>query len=336
MSKVYDCENIIQDNICSLFIILCYIILRLEHKWAVMLRIRQLEALSAVISTGSISGAASSLGISQPAMSRLISDLSKNFDFSLFTKRDGQLKPTQEVLLLYPDIERVLELMKNIQYTSSEINERTAGHLKLACLPGFATSHLPKVVAEFLKDRPEVTMTIEPDRPERILEWMVGEQYDIGITDGFSGHPSVERREINIRTVCIFPQGHHLSRLKSVSPKDLVDEKLIHSRKDSVFFQSLSQAFQEEQVKLKSSIEVRQFTSACELVSNGLGVSILSELDAIKYVNQGLEFRPFLPKIPHKLTLLRPILQRPSLIALEFMQMFETSLAPFIQKDVVT
>ena len=103
-----------------------------------MLRIRQLEALSAVISTGSISGAAaSSLGISQPAMSRLISDLSKNFDFSLFTKRDGQLKPTQEVLLLYPDIERVLELMKNIQYTSSEINERTAGHLKLACLPWF-------------------------------------------------------------------------------------------------------------------------------------------------------------------------------------------------------
>ena len=67
-------------------------------------------------------------------------------------------------------------------------------------------------------------MTIEPDRPERILEWMVGEQYDIGITDGFFGHPSVERREINIRTVCIFPQGHHLSRLKSVFLKDLVDE----------------------------------------------------------------------------------------------------------------
>jgi DNA-binding transcriptional LysR family regulator len=112
-----------------------------------MLRIRQLEALSAVISTGSISGAARALGVSQPAMSRLISDLSKNFEFNLFSKRDGQLKPTQEILLLYPDIERVLELMKNIQHTSSEINERKAGHLKIACLPGFATNHLPNVVA---------------------------------------------------------------------------------------------------------------------------------------------------------------------------------------------
>ena len=42
-----------------------------------MLRLRQLEALSAVITTGSISGAAKTLGISQPAMSRLIADLSK-------------------------------------------------------------------------------------------------------------------------------------------------------------------------------------------------------------------------------------------------------------------
>ena len=298
-----------------------------------MLRIRQLEALSAVISTGSISGAARALGVSQPAMSRLISDLSKNFEFNLFSKRDGQLKPTQEILLLYPDIERVLELMKNIQHTSSEINERKAGHLKIACLPGFATNHLPNVVAGFMKERPDVTMTIEPDRPERILEWMIGQQYDFGITDGFSGHPSVERKEINIRTVCVFPKAHSLANLNEITPSDLAHEKLIHSRKDSVFFQSLSEAFQRAQIELKSSIEVRQFTSACELVSKGLGVSILSELDAFKYVNAGLDYRPFVPKIPHRLTLLRPVLKRPSLVALEFMQMFEESLEPFCQHD---
>jgi len=302
-----------------------------KKKNVIMLRLRQLEALSAVISSGSISGAAKTLGISQPAMSRLISDLSKNFEFNLFDKRDGQLTPSQEIQLLYPDIERVLELMENIQNTSTEIKDRKAGHLKIACLPGFATSHLPKVVATFLKNRPEVTMTIEPDRPERILEWMAGEQYDIGITDGFSGHPSVERTEIDIRTVCVFPQGHALGQLKEITPSDLINEKLIHSRRDSVFFQSVSQAFQRAQIEFKSSIEVRQFTAACELVSNGLGVSILSELDASKYVNMGLEFRPFRPKIPHRLALLRPTLKRPSMISLEFMQLFHESLRQYQQ-----
>ena len=109
------------------------------------------------------------------------------------------------------------------------------------------------------------------------------------------GHPSVERSEIDIRTVCVFPKGHAFSKLDEITPVDIENEKHTHSRKDSVFFQSLSQAFQRTQIELKSSIEVRQFKSAYELVSNGLGVSIVSELDAFKYSNKGLEYRPFIP-----------------------------------------
>ena len=176
-------------------------------------------------------------------MSRLIPDLSKKFDFNLFNKRDGQLKPTQEKMLLYPDIEAVLELMENIKSTSSEINNRKAGHLKIACLPGFATSHLPAVIAEFLKDRPDVRLTIESDRPDRISEWMIAQQYDFGIIDGFSGHPSGEQSEIDIRTVYVFPQGHAFGKLHEITPLDIENEKLIHSHKDSLFFKVFPKLF---------------------------------------------------------------------------------------------
>ena len=67
-------------------------------------------------------------------MSRLIADLSKNFEFDLFNKRDGQLTPSHEIQLLYPDIERVLELMVNIQNTSAEIKDRKAGTSQ-NCMP---------------------------------------------------------------------------------------------------------------------------------------------------------------------------------------------------------
>lgn len=113
-------------------------------------RIRQLEALISVIGNGSMTAAAAELGISQPAISRLLSDLGKGFDFQLFDRRDGRLVPSQEVRLLEPDIRRVIELMRQISDVSTEINKRKAGHIRIACLPGFATSHLPAVVAEFL------------------------------------------------------------------------------------------------------------------------------------------------------------------------------------------
>ena len=283
-----------------------------------------------VINNGSMTAAATDLGISQPAISRLLADLGKDFNFQLFDKRDGRLVPSQEVQLLEPDIRRVVGLMRHISNVSADITKRKAGHIHIACLPGFATSHLPAVVADFLRERPGVSVTIEPDRPERILEWMVNEQFDFGITDGFSGHPAVEKIDLNIRTVCIFPTGHRFEQLGEICPRDLERENTIRTRKDSVFYQALERHFSNEQIELNSRIEVRQFTAACELVCEGAGVSIVSELDAMKYANLGLCFRPFVPNQPHRISLVRPIHKTPSLVTLEFMAAFKESLAPYL------
>ena len=297
------------------------------------LRLRQLEALMAVSDHGSITNAAAELGISQPAVSRLLSDLGDSLGFQLFDRKKGQLIPSQEVRFLQPDIRRVLELMRQISDVSQEITKRRAGHIRIACLPGFATSHLPEIVASFLRERPGVSMTIEPDRPERILEWMIGEQYDFGITDGFAGHPAIESTNLEIRTVCVFPAGHGFEKLDVITPSDMANENIIHTRRDSEFFSQLSKAFQSAQVRFNSLLEIRQFTAACELVCQGTGVAVVSELDAVKYARQGIGFRPFAPALPHRISLVRPITQQPSLVNLEFMELFAESLQPYLMKS---
>lgn len=115
-----------------------------------------------------------------------------------------------------------------------------------------------------------------------------------------------------------------------ITPTDLAGEPIIHTRKDSDFYQRLERAFQDEGVALQSRIEVRQFTSACELVCNGVGISIVSEMDAMKYAGRGLCLKPFKPSLSHPLSLVRPIHKTPSLITLEFMEEFERSLLPFV------
>lgn len=294
-------------------------------------QLRQLEALNTVAEHGSMTRAASDLGISQPAVSRLISDLSEEMGFQLFDRREGRLVPTQEARFLLPDIRRMLEMMNQLHDTSRNITTRKAGHLRVACLPGFATSHLPDIIARFLAERPGVTVTIEPDRPERILEWIIGEQYDCGITDGFEGHPAVDSETVLIRSVCVFPADHPLAAKKTITPADLAEERLIHTRRDSAFFRELNEAFLAAGVEIKPVVEARQFTAACELVARRVGVSIISELDAAGYRARGLAFRPFAPAIPHRLSLVRPVHKHPSMITLEFMELFRDSLRGFEQ-----
>lgn len=292
-------------------------------------RLRQLEALQSVAHHGSMTRAAHDLGISQPAVSRLVADLERTMGFRLFDRRDGRLSPTQEARFILPDVRRVTETMKQIQEVGIGLTERRTGHLRIACLPGFATSHLPDVLTEFLRDRDGVTVTVEPDRPERILEWIIGEQYDCGITDSFDGHPAVDSEIIPIRTVCIFPQGHRFADLPSITPSDLAPEELIHTRRDSVFFRALKDCFSAIDAEPRSLIEIRQFTAACELVLRGNGVSVVSALDATGYSDRGLLMRPFDAPLTHDLALVRPVHKHPAMVTLEFLDAFRDSLDDF-------
>lgn len=295
------------------------------------LSLRQLEALLAVVEHGTMTRASQALDISQPAVSRLVADLTESLGFPVLERQEGRLVPTQEARFLMPDIKRSLELLDRISDAGRSIIQRKAGELRIVCLPGFAVSYLPGFLAGFLRDRPNVTLTLEPDRPERILEWMVGAQFDVGITDtdGFEGHPALESTQIDIRTVCIFPEDSPLRHLKTIRPRDLAQEKLIHARRESTYFRLLEEAFHADGESITTFIEARQFTTACEIVRAGMGVAVISELDASQYAGRGLLFRPFQPAIPHRLSLVRPIHKLPSLMALEFIEEFLASLRQF-------
>ncbi|WP_370251316.1 LysR substrate-binding domain-containing protein [Nioella sp.] len=293
-------------------------------------QLRQLEAFRAVAETGNVTKAAKSLGVSQPAVSRLLSDFGKSIGFELFERRQGVLVPTSESRYLLAEVRRVLDGLDHLEDLRRDLTERTGGHIRIACLPGFAISHLPRVLVAFLEDRPGVTVTLEPDRPERILEWIIGEQYDCGITDAFAGHPATESSDILIRSACILPPGHPLQAKPVITPLDLAGEKMIHTRRDSRFFHRLSRAFSNYGVEINSWIEVRQFTAACMMVAEGAGASVVSALDAEQFADRGLVIRPFEPAIHHRLTILRPATGSRTPIVLDFIDAFTRSLAPFL------
>ncbi|MEP3034131.1 MAG: LysR family transcriptional regulator [Pseudoruegeria sp.] len=299
-------------------------------------KLRQLQAFRETARTGSVTRAAKALGISQPAASRLLNDFTKSVDFPLFRRESGSLIPTTEAEYMLLKTARVFESLDHLEDLRHNLRNRSVGHLRIACLPGFATSHLPQVLTSFLKDRPGVTVTIEPDRPERILEWIVGQQYDCGITDGFRSHPATESTDVAIRTVCIFPTGHPLTDNTVVTPADLRNEKLIHSRRDSPFFHHLERVFGDSGEPLNSWIEVRQFTTACTIVSQGEGVSIVSILDAEEFRGKGIEIRPFEPQLIHRLSLLRPATGGNSPLSYDFLKHFSRSLAPYIAASAET
>src|SRR5256885_16706891 len=64
---------------------------------------KQLEAFQAIMLSGSTTGAAERLGLSQPGISRLLAQLEQDLGLRLFIREKGRLVPTQEAEALLHD-----------------------------------------------------------------------------------------------------------------------------------------------------------------------------------------------------------------------------------------
>jgi len=298
-----------------------------------MIRLRQLEAFRAVMTTGGVTSAAHMLSVSQPAVSRLIASLEETMGIPLFERRQGRLHPTYEANFLAEEVDRAISNLEHISRLSEDIRNHKAGHLRIACLSGFATSLLPNVVSEFLSDRKDVTMSIQTRSSARVREWIAAQQYDIGIADEFEGHSAISHESVNIRTVCALSPQHPLASKKEIRVEDLSGLPMIVQDKENRFNHLLKAAFDQAGATLVPRVEVRQFATACILAKQGVGAAIVSSIDAAEYVGRGLISRPFIPNLPFRLDILYPKYHPRSLLLQDFIKHFLDSLEPFTLKS---
>ena len=99
------------------------------------MNIRQLEAFRATIVARSTIGAAQLLNASQPAVSRLLSQLESSLQLTLFDRSSGRLVPTPEAMLLYAEVERTFLSVDRIREMARDIRTADAGSPSAASTP---------------------------------------------------------------------------------------------------------------------------------------------------------------------------------------------------------
>src|SRR5581483_7386057 len=82
---------------------------------------RQLEIFHAVMRSGTITGAASFLGISQPAVNKTMRAIERRLGFKLLRPIKGRLYPTPEAQRLLPDADRIMSELAAFERLTGEI-----------------------------------------------------------------------------------------------------------------------------------------------------------------------------------------------------------------------
>ena len=284
---------------------------------------RQLDVFKTVVATGTVTETAVILGISQPAVSRLLADLQQEIGFKLFIRSGRNLKPTPEARLLVEEVRLALTGLEQIKDAARAIKEFKHARLRLVTSPFFSVSVLPELIKKFSRIHPDVMISLEIQTADDSVEWMVSQSFDFGITPAnasptFQSHPLVERDAF-----CIVPQGHRLANKRVIKPKDLVDQQFISYFPDSIFRFEIDDVFRKAKVERNLQYEARTTAAIYQLVAEGLGVSIVGHAFNGKVGMTGVKAIRFDSTISYKAALIWSKQRPMTLIAEEFLEMIK-------------
>jgi len=285
--------------------------------------IRQLQAFREVMRTGSISDAARALHRTQPAVSSMISSLEEELGVVLFERQRGRLVCKPEAHYFFEETEAILGRLAQTTRTMQEIGNLQEGQLRIACMPASSQFMMPRLVADFMRDKPRVKVSLMMRASAIIEEWIASQQYDIGLAETPPPNPMLAIQTFELPCTCAVRRDDPLSEKTMITAQDLDGLPLATLQEGHPNLTATRAAFQKAGACLQQRFELRNYQPALKLVEEGLCYCICDPMTASSYFdyrehNSILVFKPFTPVIPLSVSILHPAHRPASLLTEKF------------------
>lgn len=294
------------------------------------MNLRHLRALKAVIEEHTTTRAAEKLGMTQPSVSNLIASLESTLQIQLFKREKGRLLPTPEARKLALDAEQILGQVDQFRERARHLGKLTGGELRIVSLPGPALEFLPRLIAQFLVDKPAARCYFQIRPSIEVQDWVASGHVDLGIVELPIDNQRFDYEALTVRCVCIVPETHRLANHEVITPKDLDNEPFVGLEPHHLTQSRLAAVFHEWGVRLNVRVNVQLFLPACVLVANGVGVSVVDPITAKLNAHHPIRIIPFEPAIPFMLAIARPINTPISLLAQSFIELVKQEYQPYL------
>lgn len=194
------------------------------------MELRHLRYFQAVAEELSFSRASRRLRIAQPALSRAVQEMERELGTQLIERerRSPRLTPAGTVLLHETGLilERLDESLRRVKRTASG----EEGELRLGYIGPPTRMFMARLLKEYAKRFPRVTVILEERTPERVWEMVSKGRLSVGLTRPVLAHQALGLQTLLLREekfCAAVPKDHAWSKLASLPWKKLAGEPLI-------------------------------------------------------------------------------------------------------------
>lgn len=262
------------------------------------MEIRVLRYFLTVVREEGINRAAEVLHITQPTLSRQLSQLEEEVGVKLFHRGAKKITLTNEGILLRRRAEEILSLVDRTQRELTWQDEFVEGRIVIGGGELAAMQVLSEIIERFREKYPLVTFDIFTGNADLVKEQMEKGLIDIGV---LLEPIDIEKFEFirlkgKERWVVLMRPEDSLTEKENISAKDLENMPLILPRRMNVqneLYNWFGDSFQEKQVLFTSNLA----TNSALMVQRGLAYSLVIEGSIPFWDKEKIAYRPLSPEL---------------------------------------
>ncbi|WP_175968757.1 LysR family transcriptional regulator [Burkholderia sp. BCC0322] len=163
----------------------------------------------AVLTEGSLSGAARALGITQPTAGRHVAALEAAFGQTLFTRSPSGLLPTEAALALRGHAEALRSAAAAFERAAASHGAGVRGIVRISASDVIAVEVLPPILAQLRRDHPGLVIELVPtDRIQDVLN----READIAVRMAPPAQEALVARRVGAIEVGMYARDDYLAR----------------------------------------------------------------------------------------------------------------------------
>ncbi|NLJ20190.1 MAG: LysR family transcriptional regulator [Bacteroidales bacterium] len=189
--------------------------------------LQQLEYILAVYKTGHFMKAAELCQVTQPTLSAMIQKLEEELDCKIFDRSQHPIQATEMGEKIIRQAQIILYQANQLKEMLLKEKESVSGNLNLAIIPTIASYLLPRFIALFRNDYPDVSLKITEMRTETIIQKLKTAEIDMAILATPLNMPDLLEIPIYYeKFIASISPGESIYELKELSANNLPLEHL--------------------------------------------------------------------------------------------------------------
>lgn len=238
--------------------------------------VTQLRTLLAVIRSGSVTGAADELVVTQPSVSSALAALAREIGCELFERSGRGIRLTASGTAFAPYAADVIGLLDQGRQAAREAAELEGRRLQIIAVTTAAESFVPPLMRLFADQHPEIELTLAVGNRHEVLERVLNRSADVAI----SGKPPADDRLIAERLtvneiVCITAPEDPATRSGRLEAVKLADRRWL-LREPGSGTRTLNEQFLTNRALQPTTLTLGSNGAIKQAAHAGLGVSLLS------------------------------------------------------------